>query len=360
MWRKIGRVLGVILGWGAILAYILFASHLAQEHRAEQRVGNIIVTMADSTATEQFATSDRIIKQLKRGGFNIENEPVDSLDAVTISEYIARNGFVRDVDVYVTYSGDTHIDIKQHEPVVRLLCGGVNSYVTPDGVIFRSPQGAAYYAAVVTGAYKPMFASDYEGSANAHYATLVDRENEKLAHLGKEFQALKNRRGECLSQRSELRKQGKKGFFESNESYKLRKVGVDAEITKCTEQLSQLSKRKLQLEKRQRSVELHKKKLKKKYDDFTNLINFVTQVSDDSFWSSEIVQFVADTTSTGEISLRLVPRSGDFVIEYGTLANGKEKMRKLQTFYENGLSRIGWNRYKIVDIRYSKQVICTE
>ena len=69
---------------------------------------------------------------------------------------------------------------------------------------------------------------------------------------------------------------------------------------------------------------------------------------------------MADTTSTGEISLRLIPRSGDFIIEFGTLANSDEKLDKLHKFYDKGLSRIGWEQCKVVDVRYDKQVICTK
>ena len=102
------------------------------------------------------------------------------------------------------------------------------------------------------------------------------------------------------------------------------------------------------------------KKLQKNYDDFANLINFVSSIREDSFWGAEVVQFVADTTLLGAISLRLVPRSGNFVIEFGTLDDSAEKLEKLERFYDAGLSHIGWDKYRVVDVRYKKQVICTE
>ena len=107
-------------------------------------------------------------------------------------------------------------------------------------------------------------------------------------------------------------------------------------------------------------IGLRKKKLHKSCDDFTNLINFVTQIKNDFFWGAEIVQFVADVTATGDVALRLVPRSGNFIIEFGTLDNYKEKLSKLQRFYDKGLSYIGWSEYKTIDVRYDKQVICTK
>ena len=360
MWRKIVRVAGFMLAVALIVAYICYALHLAQEHRAEQRVEEVVISMSDSTRTQLFATSEQIRKQLKRGGLRIVNEVVDSVDAVKISEYITNNGFVSGTDVYVTYSGKVYIDVKQHKPIMRLLCGGQNSYITTEGEVFRSPQGSAYYTSVVTGGYSPLFGANYEGNIASNYKSLMAKEDSRIVKLGEQFAAIKRERGLCMAKRADLRKQRKQGLFESDESHKQRKVGIDMELAACDEQLKALKARKLKVEREQQRVELRKKKIEKKYEDFANLINFVTKVSDDSFWSAEVVQFIADTTSTGEISIQLVPRSGDFVVEFGTLADSDEKLHKLEQFYDDGLSQIGWNRYKIVDVRYNKQVICTE
>lgn len=360
MWRKLLRILGFLIGCGVVLAYILYASHLAQKHHAELRVKEVLVSISDSTETQRLTSSEQIRQQLKRGGFRIESQMADSVDAVKISNFITRNGYVRDADVYVTYSGSVYINISQHEPIVRLLCGGLNSYITSEGEVFRSPQGAAYYTAVVTGNYRPLFPTNYEGNIAENHAKMLARENDRLKRLSKEFAELKRERSECLDRKSELRKKSKRGVFESSESHRQRKVGIGQEMAKCEGKLKQLTARKTVLEKRKLNIEAGKKKLLEKYDDFWNLINFVTRVEEDSFWRAEVVQFVADTTSTGEINLRLVPRSGDFVIEFGTMADSEEKLKKLQTFYDEGLAHMGWNQYKVVDVRYNKQVICTE
>ena len=360
MWRKIGRVVGAILGWGAILAYILYASHLAQEHRANQKVEKVVVSMPDSTELHRFASSEQMHKHLQKSGLKIENRLVDSVDAVKIAEYIARNGFVRDADVYVTYSGEVHVDIRQHQPMLRLLCGELNSYITEDLDVFCSPSGAAYYALVLTGSYSPRFPRNYEGNVVEYYNNLITKENEKLAKIGEEFALLKRKQSECSERRKDLRKDCKKPKWRSEENHKQMLVGLTLEIKKCDEELSALKARREQLNKDRQVVDERKKKLYKESSDFANLINFVSEVSKDSFWSAEVVQIVADTTSKGEISLRLIPRSGNFVIEFGTLAQQTEKLDKLRKFYDDGLAHTGWERYKVVDVRYDKQVICTE
>lgn len=360
MWRKILRVIGALIGWGVIFAYIYYASNLATDHRQQQKVSEVVIVMSDSTETEQFASSGQIYKQLRSAGLKMEGENVDSVDVTTIMERILRNGFVRDVDAYVTYSGEMHIDVKQHKPIVRLLCGGVDSYVTEEGEIFRSPRGSAYYTSIVTGGYRPMFSSTYEGTIASHYLAAIAEEEEHLAALGEEFSALKRERAKCREELSDLRKSEKKKFFESKESHEQRLVGVKQQQQECRQKLAKIDSRREALNRSKESVEVRKKKLQKKYDDFANLINFVTKVGKESFWGSEVVQFVADTTSHGDIALRLVPRSGGFIIEFGTLKEAQEKLDKLQEFYDKGLSQLGWDRYKTIDVRYKKQVICTE
>ena len=360
MLRKIVRVVGFVVAVALVIAYICFASHLAQQHRAEQQISEVVISMADSTELKQFATSAQIRKMLKSEYPNIESRLIDSVDAVQISNCISRSGFVRDVDVYVTYSGKMHVDVKQQEPSLRLLCGGMNSYVTEEYDIFRSPNRSAYYTAVVTGNYRTHFPRTYEGNILDYYAAQIAKEDLKLTVLGRRLDSLKQRGRSCEEQRVKLRKSSRKRKWEREENYKQRRVGIMLEIQKCKDELAALSRSREQLKRGQGVIEERKKKLQKSCDDFTNLINFVSQVKAHSFWGAEVVQFVADTTAMGDITLRLVPRSGNFIIEFGTLDNGETKLSKLERFYDKGLSSIGWNEYKLVDVRYDKQVICTK
>ena len=343
-----------------VVAYICYASRLAKMHRVEQRVEDVVVSMTDSADMQLFATSQQIREQLTQGGLKLENELIDSVDAVQISQYVARNGFVSGADVYATYSGKLYINVRQHKPTVRLLCGGLNSYATPEGNIFLSPEGSAYYTSVVTGCYKVPFALNYEGEVSDSRTAVIAKVDDKQKELAVKFAELRRERRELVSEKSRLRKDRGRKFWENKESYQQRRVGVEADIERCNEQIRAIASQRADLEKQQGRVEASKKKLQKRYDDFANLINFVTQISDDSFWGAEVVQFVADTTLLGDISLRLVPRSGNFIIEFGTLENSQEKLDKLRFFYDKGLSRLGWERFRKIDVRYDKQVICAE
>lgn len=360
MWRKIGNIIGGLLAIVAITAYICCASYFAQQHRNEQKVEQLVISV-DDDLSGTFTSSEYISKQLQRANVKIEGELIDNVDIATVSKIIAGNGFVKDVNVYVTYSGEAHILVEQHKPVLRFMCGGLNSYVTREGVIFCSPQGGAYYAPVVTGSYKPVFPPKYEGRISDFYAKLQAKEDSLLLELKGEFSSLKSERGKCVANRNKWKKQSRrKKLFENKEEYERRKASLQADVKRCEDKLLVFAQQKAQLEKRQMVIEERKKKLQKSYDDFVNLINFVSQVEEHSFWSAEVVQFVADKNSLGEISLRLMPRSGDFVIEFGTLADGDAKLEKLEKFYDDGLVHIGWESFKIIDVRYDKQVICTK
>ena len=71
-----------------------------------------------------------------------------------------------------------------------------------------------------------------------------------------------------------------------------------------------------------------------------------------------MVQIIARTTPSGALEVDLIPRSGRHVIRFGRLERTEEKLDKLLRFYRKGLSEIGWNVYRIIDIRYTDQVVC--
>ncbi|MBR6655924.1 MAG: hypothetical protein IKL20_04905 [Alistipes sp.] len=325
MWRKIGLVVAVIIGWGVILAYIIFASHLAQQHRAEQRVEKVEIVLPN-VEKGRFATKEQIRRHLDYLHIRTEGELIDSVDLTRIEECLSKEGFVKGVDSYVTSSGKLYIDIHQHEPILRLMCGGLNVYVTKERDVFCPPRGSACYTSVITGSYKPHFGRGYEGNAEVYFDKLLGDKDDEIFGIENELATVNSKRRKS-----------------------------DDEV-----ELADLDRREMQLKEQQLLAEKSKKNLLKKRTDFVNLINFVSRVESDNFWSAEISQFVADTTYMGEITLRMIPRSGNFEIEFGTLDNSAGKLAKLQKFYDKGLPYVGWERYKLVDVRYDKQIICKE
>ncbi len=53
----------------------------------------------------------------------------------------------------------------------------------------------------------------------------------------------------------------------------------------------------------------------------------------------------------------LIPKLGKQKIYLGRYSNAKDKLENLKIFYEEGLTREGWNKYVALDARYKGQVI---
>lgn len=87
-----------------------------------------------------------------------------------------------------------------------------------------------------------------------------------------------------------------------------------------------------------------------------DLYKFALFLHGDKFWNAQIEQIVVDAGD--EISF--IPRVGNHRIVMGNLNGYEKKLDKLMTFYENGLNKIGWNKYSVINLRYDKQVVCTK
>jgi cell division protein FtsQ len=54
----------------------------------------------------------------------------------------------------------------------------------------------------------------------------------------------------------------------------------------------------------------------------------------------------------------LVPKVGRHVILFGDIDNMENKFDKLKIFYEKGIKKAGWDKYKTINLKFKDQVIC--
>jgi cell division protein FtsQ len=73
----------------------------------------------------------------------------------------------------------------------------------------------------------------------------------------------------------------------------------------------------------------------------------------DSFWSSQVAQL--DFTPAGD--WEMVPVVGDHVVKLGNLDQMEEKLRRIWIFYEQVIAKVGWSRYRSIDVRFEGQVV---
>lgn len=76
----------------------------------------------------------------------------------------------------------------------------------------------------------------------------------------------------------------------------------------------------------------------------------------DEFWKAQIQQLFVDNYS----DIVMIPRVGLHKIVLGKPDLLKKKFDKLLFFYNNGLSKVGWNKYDTINLKYSNQVVCTK
>jgi cell division protein FtsQ len=76
---------------------------------------------------------------------------------------------------------------------------------------------------------------------------------------------------------------------------------------------------------------------------------------ENSFWNAQIEQI----NVLKDNDIELIPRVGDHIIYLGKIDNFEEKLKRLMIFYKDGLNKIGWNKYKRINLEYDNQIICT-
>ncbi len=78
-------------------------------------------------------------------------------------------------------------------------------------------------------------------------------------------------------------------------------------------------------------------------------------LASDSFWMAQIDQIDIDPQK----QFMMVPKVGEHTILFGDGQDAARKFRKLYAFYEEVMSKTGWNRYSAVHVGFKGQVVGT-
>lgn len=79
-------------------------------------------------------------------------------------------------------------------------------------------------------------------------------------------------------------------------------------------------------------------------------------INDHNFWNGQVEQIYINQKGEAE----MVPRVGAHIIILGDLQDFEEKLEKLYSFYKYGLGRTNWNKYEMINLKYTDQIICTK
>lgn len=362
--RKVLKYGLLFLLWGGVAAYVVYAAYRAGAVRRALTVRDIAIEVRDSIAHGNLVSTPAVRGWIAGSGIPTLGARACEVDLRALERLIARNGFVDRVNAHVTYDGVLRVEVSQREPLLRLLVDGYDVYVTGQGYVFPAPRASSVYVPVVTGGYRPPFPAGYGGDLAASLRKELERSEEAIAGMEREkYPFFRRERRNDENIRALRRMTIRKGWFEADEKFDERVAALrrhKAELRRRYRYEEQCIEAGIQaIVRRQEAERARQKKLEKRYEDFWKLITFVKQIQEDDFWQAEIVQIVASTAPSGTLEVELVPRSGDFVVRFGRLEQVAPKLDRLTTFYREGFPRVGWDAWRIVDVRFDGRVVCS-
>ena len=373
--QRVWNIVGVVLLWCAVVGFVVFFHKRSVQHAATTVVQGLDVVILDSLPDETLVSRDLVQKWITQGGISTTGVAISEVDLVGIENVIRSNGFVSRANAYTTHDGVLHVVVSQRKPLMRLLVDDYDCYVTQEGFVFPAPGKSSVYVPVVTGSYRPPLERGYVGVVGDYISSLIDESNERISALQQEKKPLFEREKEIRDsvravRRMKVDKKGLiryKGWFESDGEFDKRVAAKKIEKSALYKRYAfwrrQNDKAIEAVTKRQNLEYDKQKKLMKKYEDFTKLINFVKYIEEDSFWSAEIVQIEASTMSSGGLELKLIPRAGTHTVLFGEVGDqeqNEEKLERLLAFYQNGLNNLGWDSFSTISIKYKGQVVCSK
>jgi cell division protein FtsQ len=84
------------------------------------------------------------------------------------------------------------------------------------------------------------------------------------------------------------------------------------------------------------------------------LYTFSKYVNENPFANSLLQQIFV----TNQNDIGMIPTMGNFKIILGDHKNLEQKFENIKNFMKHGLNSIGWEKYKVIDVQYSNQVVC--
>lgn len=86
------------------------------------------------------------------------------------------------------------------------------------------------------------------------------------------------------------------------------------------------------------------------------LVKLLDAIESDDFMDAQLSAIEFDEMN----QIVLYPRVGEQKIILGEAIDIEKKFEKLKIFYQQGLEKIGWDRYSLINLKYKDQLVCTK
>lgn len=79
-------------------------------------------------------------------------------------------------------------------------------------------------------------------------------------------------------------------------------------------------------------------------------------IHNDPFWTAQVAQ----VDITADKTFEMIPLIGNHIVKLGNAENIDQKFRRLMIFYQQVLSKTGFDKYKVIDVQYKGQVVTSK
>lgn len=241
--------------WIATAAVLLIVFFFAIARKKNGDIQATEIKILDDEASRFLTDTEVRNIVMKRIGYSFEGRAIQNTNLKSIERQLELDPFIEEADVYIDARNKIHLNVKQCNPIVRVLVSDGRSY-------FLDAKGAFIPAG----------------------------ENDLTARV--------------------LVVTGNTGAY--SEGYKKTKDHV-----------------------------AHK------------ILQLVKIINENEFWSKGSEQIYV----TENQEFVLVPKIGNYLVDLGTLEDLSIKLQRLETFYKNGLTTLGWERYSRLSVKYKNQVV---
>ncbi|NVN96185.1 MAG: hypothetical protein HXX18_13000 [Bacteroidetes bacterium] len=87
-----------------------------------------------------------------------------------------------------------------------------------------------------------------------------------------------------------------------------------------------------------------------------NIYKVTNYINKNAFFRAQIEQIYINE----EKEIELIPKLGEQIIIFGNAENVEVKFNKLLIIYKEAFNKLGWDKYKLINLTFENQVVCTK
>ncbi|MDR0765716.1 MAG: cell division protein FtsQ [Odoribacteraceae bacterium] len=140
-----------------LFAYLIIILTFAATKWGEVTCEGVRVTV--NNARDAFVDEEEVLKIIRKGYGTILEKKMTTIDKDSLERILVRNPMIHSAQVYYSIDGNLHVNIRQREPLLRVMAGE-GYYVDKDGEIMPLSPRFTSRVIVATGNISKTFARE--------------------------------------------------------------------------------------------------------------------------------------------------------------------------------------------------------